>query len=57
MLMLFTGFLAGWGLAILLDPRARNAHKGTSNPPLCRHCGCAHPLGEQNPASDPGLRM
>ena len=31
------------------EPRARG------NPAVCRYCGCAHPLGEQNPARDPGL--
>lgn len=50
------GLVFGWCFCIALDPRSRKAHNHAGNPPICQHCGCAHPLGDQNPASDPGLR-
>ena len=57
MILFATGFLAGWALAILLYQRPPGADvmnalrpaepKGNGNPPLCQHCGCAHPLGDE----------
>lgn len=63
---IFVMFLGGVGLGLVISNlhrcRAlirdiRDSSKGTSNPPLCRHCNYAYPLDDgQNPAHDPALR-